>query len=105
MAKTNYEKIATIDTQIAQLENQRKRILQQQKEQDRKARTKRLCQRMGLLESMLPETITLTEEAFQTFLERSVVTEPNRRLLTELGAKNSSCEVPAQAVTKKRTSS
>ena len=39
MAKTNTEKIADIQEQIAQLENRQKRLIQQQKEQERKDRT------------------------------------------------------------------
>ena len=43
MAKTKTEKIATIQEQIQQLENQRKRLIQEEKAQERKDRTKRLC--------------------------------------------------------------
>jgi len=43
MAKTRLEKIESIQTEIQQLENQRKRLLQAEKEQERKDRTKRLC--------------------------------------------------------------
>lgn len=69
MAKTKTEKIADIQAQIEQLKNQEKRLMQQQKEQERKDRTKRLCKRMGLFESMLPETISLTDEQFKIFLK------------------------------------
>jgi len=62
MAKSRLEKIESIKTEIAQLENQRKRLLQAEKEQERKDRTKRLCKRAGLLESLLPETITFLFE-------------------------------------------
>lgn len=88
MAKTKAEKIASIQEQIAQLENQRKRLEQQQKEQERKDRTKRLCKRMGLFESMLPDTIGLTAEQFKTFLEKTVITEHSRRILTEIQAEH-----------------
>ncbi|KFI71410.1 DUF3847 domain-containing protein [Bifidobacterium merycicum] len=69
MAKTKAEKIAAIELQMTQLENQRKKLIQEQKQQERKDRTKRLCKRMGLFESMLPESISLTDEQFQIFLE------------------------------------
>ena len=42
MAKTRLEKIESIKEEIIQLENQRKRLLQAEKEQERKDRTKRL---------------------------------------------------------------
>ena len=43
MAKTKAEKIAAIELQMTQLENQRKKLIQEQKQQERKDRTKRLC--------------------------------------------------------------
>ena len=88
MAKTKIDKIANIQEQIQQLENQRKRLIQEQKEQERKDRTKRLCRRMGLFESMLPDTIPLSEELFKTFLEKTISTEHSRRILEGLIAKN-----------------
>lgn len=86
MAKTTTEKIENLQEQIEQLENQRKRLLQQQKEQERKDRTKRLCKRAGLLESMLPETIPLTDEQFKILLEKTLLTDSTRRILSELKA-------------------
>lgn len=88
MAKTKTEKITSIEEEIRQLENRRRQLLQEQKAQERKDRTKRLCRRMGLFESMLPDTITLTDEQFKTFLEQTVAAEPSRRILGELTAQN-----------------
>ncbi len=70
MGKTKLEKIAGIEETMRQLENQRKQLLQQYKEQERKERTHRLCKRGGLLESIMPDTVTLTDEQFRTFLEK-----------------------------------
>jgi len=84
MAKTKQEKISDLQEQIAQLENQRKRLIQQEKEQERKDRTKRLCKRAGLLESLLPDTIPLTDEQFKIFLEKTMLTDFTRRILTEI---------------------
>ena len=95
MAKTKIEKIASIEEEIKQLENKKKRLIQEQKEQERKDRTNRLCKRMGLFEKLLPDTITLTEEQFQTFLEQTVMTEHSRRILDGLTAQNAAT-VPAQ---------
>lgn len=86
MAKTKAEKIAAIELQMTQLENQRKKLIQEKKQQERKDRTKRLCKRMGLFESMLPESISLTDEQFQIFLEKTVATEHSRRILNGLTA-------------------
>jgi len=88
MSKTRTEKITGIEEQIQQLENKRKLLIQQEKTQERKDRTKRLCRRMGLFESMLPESITLSEELFKTFLEKTIATDQSRRLLDKLTAQN-----------------
>jgi len=98
MAKTRLEKIESIKTEIAQLENQRKKLLQQQKEQERKDRTRRLCSRMGLFESMLPDTITLSDDLFKTFLEKAVLTEQSRRILDGLStAQTAAAPAPSGA--------
>lgn len=88
MAKTKTEKITSIEEEIRQLENKRRQLLQEQKTQERKDRTKRLCRRMGLFESLVPDTIPLTEEQFKTFLEKTVAAEQSRRILDELTAQN-----------------
>ncbi len=88
MAKTKLEKIAGIEEEIRQLENKRKQLVQEQKAQERKDRTKRLCRRMGLFESLVPDSIPLTEEQFKTFLEKTVAAEHGRKLLDELTAQN-----------------
>lgn len=88
MAKTKAEKITSIEEEIRQLENKRRQLIQEQKAQERKDRTKRLCRRMGLFESMLPDTIPLTDSQFQIFLEQTVATEHSRRILDGLTAQN-----------------
>lgn len=99
MAKTKSEKIADIEMQIAQLENRQKKLIQEQKLQERKDRTKRLCKRMGLFESLLPDTIPLSEEQFKTFLEKTVTTEHSRRILDGLTAQNAATAAPHPAST------
>ena len=95
MAKTKIEKIASIEEEIRQLENKKKRLIQEQKEQERKDRTNRLCKRMGFIEKLLPDTIPLTEEQFKTFVEQTVMTEHSRRVLDGLTAQNAAT-APAQ---------
>ncbi len=106
MAKTKAEKITSIEEEIRQLENRRRQLVQEQKAQERKDRTKRLCRRMGLFESLVPDTIPLTEEQFKTFLEKTVMTEHSRRILDEMTAQNAAraategAEVAAQGNTR-----
>ena len=83
------------NSKSGQLENKKKRLIQEQKEQERKDRTNRLCKRMGLFEKLLPDSITLTKEQFKTFLEQTIATEHSRRILDGLTAQNAAT-VPAQ---------
>jgi uncharacterized protein YifN (PemK superfamily) len=55
MAKTKIEKIAGIDEQIAQLENQRKWLVQEQKAQEGKDRTRAFASGRGYLKACCPK--------------------------------------------------
>ena len=70
-------------------------MIQEQKEQERKDRTNRLCKRMGFIEKLLPDTIPLTEEQFKTFVEQTIATDHSRRILDGLTAQNAAT-APAQ---------
>ena len=84
MTKSKTEKIESINAEIRQLKNRQKKLIQQHKEQERKDRTRRLCKRAGLLESMLPETVSLTDEQFKTYLEKTLITDFSREILREI---------------------
>jgi hypothetical protein len=82
--QTRSEKITGIDNEIAQLLAQKKALLQEQKAEERKARTNRLCKRAGHLESLLPDTIALTDARFNLFLSKTMVTDFAKRELRKL---------------------
>ena len=84
MSKTKLERIEELNERIEQIKNRQRELKQQHKRQERKNRTKRLCQRMGLFESMLPETITLTDEHFKSFLEKTILSKSASKLLSAL---------------------
>jgi len=84
MAKTTAEKIESIQAEIVQLENERKRLLQTQKEQARKDRTRRLIERGALLESFIDSADALTNDQLKAFLEKTLVTEFARRALNTI---------------------
>ena len=86
MAKTRTEKIESIQTEIQQLENQRKKLIQQEKEADRKARTKRLIERGAITESLITGAETLINEQFKAFLEKTVTSSYAARALAEIAA-------------------
>ena len=75
MARTTVEKIRSVQEQIQQLENQRKKLMQEQKEQERKARTKRLIERGAILESFIPGADTFTNDQIKIFLEKLIQRE------------------------------
>ena len=81
MAKTKSEKIANIGEQIAQLENQRKRLIQEQKAQERKDRTRRLIERGAILESLIDGAATFSNDEIKAILEKALHTENSRSTL------------------------
>ena len=91
--KTTAERIETQRARMGQMENELKRLLNQQKAEERKARTHRICQRGGLIESLLPDTITLNAEWFRVFLEKTVANDTGRRTLAALKAEQEKGDV------------
>jgi len=79
--KTTGERIDTLQEKIQQLENQKKQLLQKQKADERKARNHRLCKRGAYLESIIPDTIPLTDEQFYQFLDKTLKTDYARKIL------------------------
>ena len=96
MPKTRLEKIAAIEAEQSKLAEQRKTLLEAERAQARKDRTRRLCQRGGLLEKMLPDTIPLSDEQFQTFLEKTVANDFGRRTLEKFTAQNATTTTEPQ---------
>jgi len=101
MAKTRLEKIANWDEEIAQIKNKQKLERQKYNKEEQKARNHRLCKRHAMLESMLPELITLTDEQYKTFLERAVVNDYGRDKLNQIIAQTATTPTtkPQQAAT------
>jgi len=72
--KTLNEQIAAAREEMAQKEARVKELLQRQKEENRKARTHRLCKRGGQVEKLLPGLAELTEEQFEIFVQKTLLT-------------------------------
>ena len=70
MTKTLNERIEETKEKITQYENQAKRLIQKQKEVERRARTRRLIERGALLESFLAEPEALSNEQVRDILAR-----------------------------------
>jgi hypothetical protein len=86
MSNYKLERIANIEEEIEQLRKRQKELKQEHIKKERRDRTHRLCKRGGFFEALVPDTIPLTEEQYQTFLEKTVATEYARRILNELKA-------------------
>ena len=95
--KTYMEKIASKDEQIQQLLNQKKQLLQKQKADERKTKIKRQCYRHGVLEKHMPELITLTDEQFETYIKKYLLTAPKVEEWLRESANHHSQSVTSQA--------
>ena len=62
------EQIAKTQAQINQLTNKKKRLISEQKQAERKKRTKRLIERGAILENVIGNTDDFSNEQLQTLL-------------------------------------
>ncbi|MDR0325124.1 MAG: DUF3847 domain-containing protein [Oscillospiraceae bacterium] len=81
----------TLDEQLeAALEERKKKndrvntLLGRQRTRDNKARTHRLCKRGGLVEKLLPDLAKLSDEQFDTFVDKTLLTPHTKRVLDNL---------------------
>ena len=84
--RTTAERIEHQREKMEQAANEMKRLLRLHKSEERKSRTHRICERGGMLEGMLPDTIILSKERFRAFLEKTVANDFGRRTLAALKA-------------------
>lgn len=84
MKKTLAQKIEENQEEIRQKKALAKKLVQQQKAQDRKDRIHRRCKRGGLVEKLLPDLEKLTDEQFDVFVKRCLLTPHTRGILAGL---------------------
>ena len=58
------EKILMAEEEIKQLQNKRKKLISQQKQEERKKRDKRLCEKGAVFESIFNESKDFTKDEF-----------------------------------------
>ena len=92
--RTLEEQIEQAQKELKQKEARIKELLGRQRSRADKDRTRRLCERGGYLERILPETITLEAEQFNTFLDKTLLTDFARRILNGLAAQNTEVAEP-----------
>ena len=68
------EQIAKAEEEIRQLQNKKKRLLNQKKNEERRIRTHRLVERGAILESLLEQPEQYTNEQIKGLLETALKT-------------------------------
>jgi alanyl-tRNA synthetase len=97
--KTIDQRIEAKQEEVRQLENQIKQLTQQQRTQERKNRNHRLCKRGGLVEKLLPDLTQLSDEQFETFVDKVLLTNHTTRILAGLVSSQPKNDVQADATT------
>jgi hypothetical protein len=92
MARPIDEQVQSVRDKIQELQNKEKRLINQQREADRKARTKRLIERGAIMESILPNSIPLTNDQFKALVEEMVASKPTAITLTNAIPQNTKPE-------------
>ena len=88
MAQTKLQQ--QIEASAKRIQDEQRRLKQlekQQAERERKDRNHRLCKRHGFLESILPDTINLTDEQFQAFVKNHIANKHGIAAIADLMAK------------------
>ena len=85
MTKTTQARLKR-EEQIKQLQNECKQLIQKEKAEARKERTRRLCQRGGAVEKLHPELAAFTDEQFDIFVKKVILSEQTKRIIAEIAA-------------------
>ena len=76
------EKILMADEEIRQLQNKRKKLISQQKQEERKKRDKRIYEKGAVFESIFTESKNLTKDEFyQLITFPNIKEEVNQKIL------------------------
>lgn len=85
--------IEAAETEIRQLQNKEKRLMQEHSQLSRKARTRRLIERGAILQSLIPDADTLTNEQIKTVLlvalHTTAATDALQKMRSEAAAPSS----------------
>lgn len=82
--KTITERINQQKERMEQMQKEMQQLLRRQRAEERKERTQRICRRGAHMESLLPDTIALSDERFWTFLDKTVANDFGQRILDTL---------------------
>jgi hypothetical protein len=84
--RTTAERIEAKRAEMEQKKNELNLLLQKQKKEERKARTHRFCKRHALVEKVLPDLTRITDEQFDIFVEKTLLTGFADKILKQLTA-------------------
>jgi len=84
--KTTTERIELQKEKMEQMQNEMNRLKRQHNAEERKKRNHRICKRGAHIESLLPDTIVLSDERFFAFLEKTITNDFGRKTLATLKA-------------------
>lgn len=90
MANIN-EQIAKTEEEIRQLQNRKKKLLNQKKNEERKLRTRRLIERGAILESMLKKPEKYENEQIKDLLEVALRSPQAQEFLLKCGKEDGEC--------------
>ena len=94
------EQIAKTQAQINQLTNKKKRLISEQKQAERKKRTKRLIERGAILESVIGNSEDFSNEQLQTLLIEIFSSESVRAKVKNLREHTSQSRILCKLFTK-----
>jgi len=86
MPRTTISKIESIRAEMEELKKEERELLQKHRKEERDARTHRLCKRGGIVEKLLPDLIAFTDEQFDKFIEKTLLTSHTNKIIAELKA-------------------
>ena len=85
--RTAEERLLSVKTEIEQLKNQEKLLANQIKENERKARTKRLIERGAILESLIEGAAELTNDQITEILKETVGSPYGKKTIAKAKSK------------------
>jgi len=92
-------KIESLDEQMQKITMQRKQLVLEYKEQESKAKMRRITKRGAFIESILPETVSLTDAQVKTLLEALLISGYARSQLVKIAQDENEAAKPVSAKT------
>ena len=82
--RTPEEQIEAVRKELEQKQARLEKLLKDRKKQDDKARTHRLCKRGGKVEKLFPRLIEMSEEQFELFVQKTLLTGYAEKIINQV---------------------